>query len=71
MHGRKADEMSNLAGELGEPLRTHVCQTLAEAMKLLPEHHVPSRAASADAAFLRFGLTDALIASLGTGDMWY
>jgi hypothetical protein len=62
-------EVSNLAGELGEPLKARVFQIFAEAVKRVPEHYAASRAATEHPAFVKFGLTDAVMARMAAGDI--
>ena len=56
--------MSNLAGQLGEPRRAQVFQTFAQAVKVIPEQYVHSTTAAENPTFVRFGLTDAVIARI-------
>jgi hypothetical protein len=60
-------EVSNLAGQIAEPRRTQVFQTFAQAVKVIPEQYVHSRMATESALFVRFGLTDAVIARIAAG----
>ena len=57
-------EVSNLAGQLGEPARTECLQSLAEEISLFEEHYVASSGAADEEAFARLGLTDSGIALL-------
>jgi hypothetical protein len=54
-------EVSNLAGQLGDPLKQAVFRTFAGAIGMLTELQAPAREVSADAAFPRFGITDIAI----------
>ena len=62
-------EVSNLAGQIAEPLRTRVFQIFAQAVKIVPEQYVASSTATENATFVRFGLTDAIIASIAEGEI--
>jgi hypothetical protein len=55
-------EVSNLAGQLGQPVRTKFFELLSGALTVLDEHHVPCADATAMDCFTRLGLTDAGIA---------
>jgi len=57
-------EVSNLAGQLGEPARSELFAILRERLLVLAEEHVPATTAASNAAFIRLGLTDSAIASL-------
>jgi rRNA-processing protein FCF1 len=54
-------EVSNLAGQLADPLKQAVFRTFAGTIGILTELQVPAREASAEDAFPRFGLTDVAI----------
>lgn len=54
-------EVSNLGGQLTEPLRSRFFTTLAHAISLFTEQHVASRRASQVDRFTICGLTDATI----------
>jgi hypothetical protein len=62
-------EASNLTGQIAEPLRTRVFQIFAQAVKIVPEQYVTSSTATENATFVRFGLTDAIIASIAEGEI--
>jgi rRNA-processing protein FCF1 len=62
-------EVSNLAGQIAEPRRTRVFQTFAQAVKIIPEQYVHSSTATENAAFVRFGLTDAVVARMAEGEV--
>lgn len=62
-------EVSNLAGQIAEPLRTPVFQVFAQAVQVISEQYVQSRMATENTAFVRFGLTDAVIASMTAGEV--
>lgn len=51
-------EVSNLAGQLSEPLRSRVFAGLAAFATLTAERYVPSRSAVEELDFLRLGLAD-------------
>ena len=59
-------EVSNLAGQLGEPAREEVMQHLVETISVLSELPMPAQEAAADPAFPRFGLTDIAILRQGS-----
>jgi rRNA-processing protein FCF1 len=54
-------EVSNLAGQLGDPGRQEVMRDLAAIIAVLSELQVPAEEAARDPAFPRFGLTDIAI----------
>jgi len=54
-------EVSNLAGQIGEPRRTQVFQIFAQAVKVIPERYVHSTTTTENPTFVRFGLTDSVI----------
>lgn len=54
-------EVSNLAGQLGDPTRQDVMRDLAEIIPVLSELPMPAAEAASDSAFPRFGLTDIAI----------
>lgn len=54
-------EVSNLAGQLAEPLRGHVLSALALLAMQVPERYFPSRVAARETDFTRLGLTDVSI----------
>jgi UDP-2,3-diacylglucosamine pyrophosphatase LpxH len=54
-------EVSNLAGQLADPLKQAVFRTLAAAIGMLTELQAPARELCGDSAFPRFGLTDVAI----------
>ena len=54
-------EVSNLAGQLGDPTRQDVMRDLAEMIPVLSELPAPAEEAAANPAFPRFGLTDIAI----------
>lgn len=61
-------EVSNLAGQLGDPGRQEVMRDLAEMIPILSELTVPAEEAAANPAFPRFGLTDvAILQQAGAG----
>jgi rRNA-processing protein FCF1 len=62
-------EVSNLAGQIAEPLRTPVFQIFAQAVQVISEQYVQSRMATENTTFVRFGLTDAVIASMTAGEV--
>ena len=62
-------EVSNLLGQIPGPRGTQVFQTFAQAAKIIPEQYVRSSAAAETAAFVRFGLTDAVIARMAAGEV--
>jgi len=62
-------EVSNLAGQMAEPRRTAVFQTFAQALKVIPERYVHSITAAENTTFVRFGLTDAVIARVARGEV--
>jgi rRNA-processing protein FCF1 len=62
-------EVSNLAGQIAEPLRTRVFQIFAQAVKIVPEQYIASSTAAENATFVRFGLTDAIIARIAEGEV--
>ena len=57
-------EVSNLAGQLGEPARSKLFALIADRLQPFIEEHIPAVAAAASPAFRRLGLTDAAIAIL-------
>lgn len=54
-------EVSNLAGDIPDSLRSDFFRLIRERFELLDETHYPSKSASAAAIFPRFGLTDTVI----------
>ena len=62
-------EVSNLAGQMAEPRRTRVFQTFAQAVRVMPEQYVHSTTATQNVAFVRLGLTDAVIARIAEGEV--
>jgi predicted nucleic acid-binding protein len=57
-------EVSNLAGQHGEPERKTLLAEFATLIALLPEQTESAATASADPVFQRLGLTDAVIIAL-------
>jgi hypothetical protein len=57
-------EVSNLAGQMGEPIRSRFFEVLQREFAPLSESHVDAKAAVADSGFVRLGLTDAGITTL-------
>ena len=51
-------EVSNLSGQLGEPVRTLYFQTFAKMILIVDEHYVKSTDAVSEEEFIRKGLTD-------------
>jgi rRNA-processing protein FCF1 len=60
-------EVSNLAGQLGSHLKPDFFSVFAQGIKVLEEFHQPSAEIAATPAFIKFGLTDAVIANLAEG----
>lgn len=58
-------EVSNLAGQLGEPVKEQVMRNLAGTISVLTELPVPAEEAATEPAFPRFGLTDTAILRQG------
>lgn len=54
-------EVSNLAGQIGEPLRSRCLQRLRQEIEELHEHFDPSVSIAADELFPAIGLTDCAI----------
>ncbi|MGH7096446.1 MAG: PIN domain-containing protein [Stellaceae bacterium] len=57
-------EASNLLGQIGEPVRTHIYETLRLMIKASEEIHVESGRAVEHDEFRRLGLTDAVLLEL-------
>jgi hypothetical protein len=51
-------EVSNLSGQLGEPLRLNYFEKFASGIGLLDENYIPSNKVSNMEEFKKFGLTD-------------
>jgi rRNA-processing protein FCF1 len=62
-------EVSNLAGQMAEPRRTRVFQIFSQAVRVIPEQYVHSTMAVENSAFVRLGLTDAVIAKIAEGEV--
>ncbi len=62
-------EVSNLAGQLGEPARRAVFERLRDDIKTMDERRVLSREAVDADPFVRFGLTDTVIGVLASADL--
>ncbi len=60
-------EVSNLSGQIGEPLRTKYFEKLQTEICALHEEYITSREAATGTSFVRFGLTDASIHLLAKG----
>jgi hypothetical protein len=59
-------ETSNLAGQIAEPARTHIFSVLRALLQNTDEVYIESQRASEHAAFLRLGVTDAVLLSTMT-----
>jgi len=59
-------EVSNLAGQMEEPMRTRQFEAFARGIMLLDEKCLPSTRIAATEEFKRFGLTDAAISCLAS-----
>lgn len=57
-------EVSNLSGQLGEPVKTLYFQMLAERILVMDEQYIKSSDAVSEEEFIRKGLTDVGILSL-------
>ncbi|SRR5712692_1955870 len=62
-------EVSNLGGQLAEPLRSGFFTILARAIPLFTEQHIDSRRASQIDRFITCGLTDAAILEAASRDI--
>lgn len=62
-------EVSNLAGQIADPVKERIFQRLAGNIATLDERYVESRAAAAAREFPRLGLTDAGLIGLGREGM--
>jgi hypothetical protein len=58
-------EVSNLSGQLGEPMRAHYFRAFARGISLLTEHYIESTRSADTEHFVPLGLTDSAILSLG------
>jgi rRNA-processing protein FCF1 len=58
-------EVSNLSGQLGEPLRSRYFSAFAREISLLTEHYIESTRLAEAEHFVPFGLADTAILSLG------
>lgn len=54
-------EVSNLIGQVGEPLRSELMNALGEEIQVLSEEYLPSREAANVGFFPQLGLTDSAI----------
>ena len=61
-------EVSNLAGQLEEPLRTRCFELFARGIALLHEEYLPGAELAQTSAFPRFGITDAGVLQLAKGN---
>ena len=64
-------EVSNLAGQLGEPGRSQLFEGLRTQLTILSEPQVAVASAVTDEGFVRLGVTDAAISVLTRGDPQY
>jgi hypothetical protein len=62
-------EVSNLVGQMAEPHRTRVFQTLAQVVKIISERYVRSTIATENVTFVRLGLTDSIIMTIAAGEI--
>jgi hypothetical protein len=62
-------EVSNFISQIGEPYRTGVRPFFAQAVRLITEQYVTSGEATEHPAFVRFGLTDAVIKRIAEGEV--
>jgi rRNA-processing protein FCF1 len=62
-------EVSNLAGQLSEPLKSRFLERLGEQVKILTEKYCPSVEACAHPYFNKCGLTDSAILSIAESEL--
>ena len=62
-------EASNLARQIGDPMRTEVMATFKRFISLAEERQVQGAEAAEEPSFLRLGLTDAAILSLDPAEV--
>ena len=60
-------EVSNLAGQLGEPAKRSCFEILAQGITLLDEHYIQSKTVAKMGEFAGFGLTDSGIIHVSRG----
>jgi rRNA-processing protein FCF1 len=59
-------EVSNLSGQLGEPVRTEYFRTFGKKISVMEENYINSHEASLRGEFIKLGLTDTAILMLAT-----
>jgi hypothetical protein len=62
-------EVSNLAGQLGDRLKSQCFDVFARYIQVLDERQIASATVAHSSEFMRFGLTDAAILQITAGSM--